>query len=112
MGVNVNPLSVSYDIYCSLATKCWVETLWERLWVYMFQVTMDYPDIPYPREKDALMVDLIRSAGWKGEELRCLNRVRLHLQMVFLLGIVLANGRQVDDSCLRPHTVPSTALPI
>jgi hypothetical protein len=40
VGVNVNPLKVSYDIYGSLATKCWVKTLWERLWVYRFQVTM------------------------------------------------------------------------
>ena len=55
------------------------------------------------------MVDLFRSAGWKGEELRSLNRVRLHLQMLFLSDIVLANGRQVDASCLRPHAVPSTS---
>jgi hypothetical protein len=103
VGVNVNPLTVSYDIYGSLATTCWVKTLWERLWVYRFQVTMDYPDIPFPREKDALMVDLFRS------ELRSLNRVHLHLQMLFLLDIVLANGRQVDASCLRPHAVPSTS---
>ena len=109
VGVNVNPLTISYDIYGSLATTCWVKTLWERLWVYRFQVTMDYPDIPFPREKDALMVDLFRSAGWKGEELRSLNRVRLHLQMLFLSDIVLANGRQVDASCLRPHAVPSTS---
>jgi len=109
VGVNVNPLTISYDIYGSLATTCWVKTLWEKLWVYRFQVTMDYPDIPFPREKDALMVDLFRSAGWKGEELRSLNRVRLHLQMLFLSDIVLANGRQVDASCLRPHAVPSTS---
>ena len=55
------------------------------------------------------MVDLFRSAGWKGEELRSLNRVRLHLHMLFLSDIVLANGRQVDASCLRPHAVPSTS---
>jgi hypothetical protein len=108
VGVNVNPLMVSYDTYGPLATKCWwVKSLWEQLLVYMFQVTLDYPVIPFPiMEKDALMVDLFRSTGWEGDELCSLNRVRLHLH---LLDIVLANGRQVDKSYLRTHTVLPTS---
>jgi hypothetical protein len=57
-----------------------------------------YPDIPFPSEKGALMVDLFRSAGWKGEELCSLNRVRLHLQMPFVSDVVLANGCKVSSS--------------
>jgi len=66
-----------------------------------------YPDIPFPSEKGALMVDLFRSAGWKGEELCSLNRVRLHLQMPFVSDVVLANGCKVSSSYDFPREEPT-----
>ena len=105
VGVNVNPLTVSYAIYGELATFSWYKSLWERLWHYGFTVHLDYPIIPLPRERDALIVDLFLAAGCLGAELRSLNRVRIKLQMLFLSDIVAANGRQLNQQ----HLIPTTA---
>ena len=102
VGVHVNPLTVSYAIYGELATFSWYKSLWERLWHYGFKVHLDYPIIPLPREKDALIVDLFLAAGCLGAELRSLNRVRIKLQMLFLSDITAANGRQLNQLHLTP----------
>ena len=92
IGVNVNPLTVPYAIYGELATFCWFKSLWERLWHYGFEIHLDYPIIPFPRKKDAIMVDLFLAAGCIGAELRSFNRVCIKLQMLFLSDITTANG--------------------
>ena len=107
VGVNVNPLTLPFWIYGPLATYCWFKILWERLCYYGFSVYLFYPTIHFPRERDTLMVDLFLAAGYSGEELRSLNRRRLYLQMLFLLDIVVANGRQVDKSYLVAPRYPT-----
>ena len=66
---------------------------------------LDYPIIPLPREKDALIVDLFLAAGCLGAELRSLNRVRIKLQMLFLSDITAANRRQLNQQ----HQTPMAA---
>jgi hypothetical protein len=80
-------------------TYCWFKILWERLWHYQFTVHLFHPEIPLPRERDALMIDLFIAAGHTGEELRGLNRCRIKLQMLFLSDTMTANGKQIH----RPH---------
>lgn len=56
IGVNYNPLKAPYHIYNVFATPCWFKSLWERLCHYGFEVSLDYPPIPLPRGRDALLV--------------------------------------------------------
>ena len=57
LGTNGNPLSLDYSVYKCLATPCWFKVVWERLWYYCFDMHLDYPTIPFPRERDELRRD-------------------------------------------------------
>ena len=72
-GLNVNPLTCPYKKYGSLVTYCWFKILWERLWHYRFTVHLHHPEIPLPRERDELIINLFIAAGIAGKELRSLN---------------------------------------
>ena len=82
-GLNVNPLTCPYKKYGSLVTYCWFKILWERLWHYRFTVHLHHPEIPLPRERDELIINLFIAAGIAGKELGSLNRCRIKLQMFF-----------------------------
>ncbi len=104
LGTNGNPLSLDYSVCECLATPCWFKVVWERLWYYCFDMHLDYPTIPFPRERDELLVDLFLAYGATGARLQSLNRCRLALNMLFLSDIVSANGRHLQRHLLNPLT--------
>ena len=81
IGVNVNPLTVSYAGYGEMATFYWFKSLWEQLWHCGFKIHLDYPVVPLPREHDVAIMDLFIAAGYIGADLQSLNYVRIKLQM-------------------------------
>ena len=102
IGTNQNPLELDFDRYGDLATPCWLKSLWERMSAYNFHIYMKHEEIPFPRERDRLLVEIFLGEEYVGEELRQLNRVRIFLQMLFLSDIATADGRRPDPTYLSP----------
>jgi hypothetical protein len=91
-----DPFSQSYERYGHLITHCWLKTVWEKCDCYKIRVTISNLKINPPREGDKWLIQALVEEGYKGEELRRLNKVRIHQQALYLLDVLNANGRSVD----------------
>ena len=102
MGVSAQPLQQSYSEYSDWVTHCWLKTLWEKL--DLFNVLVEFHCLPVKmgRERDKwLMLELTR-LGLAKQELKRLNRVRIHYQVLFLSDILGASGKHLDKKYLAP----------
>jgi hypothetical protein len=94
-----------YQKYGHLVTHLWMKILWEKL--SMFNVHTVIADLPlrFSREGDQFIMQVLVEAGYTGEALRRLNRIRVSLQKLFLSDILTASGSKVSTDILlrRPH---------
>jgi hypothetical protein len=105
LGLLFQPLQELYQKYGHLVTHSWMKMLWEKL--SMFNVHTVVPDLPlrFSREGNQFIMQVLVEAGYTGEALRHLNRVRVSLQALFLSDIIRASGSKVSTDILlrRPQ---------
>jgi hypothetical protein len=104
IGCIGNPLLENYDDLGGLATACWAKSFWERLHFYRFSIHMEYPTLNLPRRNDALIVTILKRAGYAGDKLIILNQCCVANRMLFLSDITIACGWCVDCNLLGPTT--------
>eukprot|EP00956_Cyclotella_meneghiniana_P022017 scaffold40896_cov41-Cyclotella_meneghiniana.AAC.6 len=85
LGMSFQPLQASFEKYGELVTWCWMVSLWEKCEKFGIKVVVSDVELEFPSLKD----------------LRKLNRVRLHQQVLFLSDIVNAAGSDLDERYLR-----------
>ena len=99
LGLSFHPMKESYVKYNHLVTHSWMKMLWEKL--SLFEVHVEFADIPpcFPRDGDHFLMKILSRAGYSGEALRCLNKVRVSQQVLFLSDVLTAsrgkNGPEV-----------------
>ena len=59
IGHNKNPLHLDYNTWGHLAPLSWAKMLWRSLQYYRVSQHMEYKEIPYPRERDKVVMDII-----------------------------------------------------
>jgi hypothetical protein len=84
---------------------CWLKRVWEKVDRYGFVLTVHNLLSSFPREGDDWLMSQFIAAGYKGEDLQTLNRVRKHQQVVFLLNILGASGGLLDKRYLEKRPV-------
>jgi hypothetical protein len=92
------PLNESFHPMGPLATHCWLKSFWEVVYKFCLQLVVDYPDIPFPRWNDQLIMQLAIRMGYDGESLDSINRCRLFCCCIFLSNLASANGRFLDPT--------------
>jgi hypothetical protein len=77
-----------------------MKMLWEKL--SMFNIKVVIADIAhkYPRQGNQLIMQALLRAGYTGEMLCRLNRVRISLQLLFMPDILTALGNRFDTKIL------------
>ena len=93
---STTPFSFSYQKYEALVTRCWLKTIWEKCDRYNIRVKVGNINIHPPRDGDKWLIQAFIDDGYKDDELRWLNRVRIHQQALFLSDVLNANGRSID----------------
>jgi hypothetical protein len=105
LGLLFQPLQESYQKYGHLVTHLWMKMLWEK--PSMFIVHTVVTDIPlqYSREGDQFIMQVLAKAGYMGEVLWRLKRVRVSLQLLFLSDVLTTSGNKVSIDILsqRPQ---------
>jgi hypothetical protein len=105
LGLSFQPLQESYQKYGHLVTHLWMKMLWEK--PSMFIVHTVVTDIPlqYSREGDQFIMQVLAKAGYMGEVLWRLKRVRVSLQLLFLSDVLTTSGNKVSIDILsqRPQ---------
>jgi hypothetical protein len=112
LGVSFQPLQASYKRFSFLATHSWMKMLWEK--VDRFGVTVETAKGPlaFHRDRDRFLMLILIERGYSRETVRWLNRVRIHMQVLFLSDILTASGNRIDSAaiCRRPPTSRMSTL--
>ncbi len=67
------------------------------------QVELGNLKILYPKGGNEWMVQVFLQAGYKGNELKQLNRVRIYIQVAFLSNILCSQGKAFYERYLTPR---------
>ena len=104
LGRSLQPFDESYSRYHSLTTNCWLKSLWEKVEYYDIKVVLNNIKLPFPKEGDKWLMQVFEEIGCTDDELRTLNRVRIHQQALFLSDVLCAQGKRLDSKYmdLRP----------
>jgi hypothetical protein len=110
LGLSEQPFQESFATYKEHVTWSWLVLVWEKCDLYgvkilMNDILMNDISIKLTQERDKwLMWEFVR-VGYKGAELRRLNRVRLYQMVIFLSDILGASGCCLDERYLRKRPV-------
>jgi hypothetical protein len=85
-----------YSAYQGRVTHSWLKTLWEKAHMFRMQIVIAPLELPFPREQDAWIMDQFEAAGYTGDDLLRLNRVRCHQQVLFWSDVMDAGGAAID----------------
>ena len=101
MGISSQPLQESYKRYGPWIMDGWFKSLWEK--VDMSGITVEVCNILLlqPRKRDNWMMMELKRKGHSTEDLRQLNRVRVHQQVLFLSDVLGASGKSLDNKYLK-----------
>ena len=97
IGHHKNPLSLDFDTWGHLAPLSWTKMLWRSLRHYQVGIHIKYDDIPYPRGKDQLVMEVIMASMSSKAAVQSLNRCRCYLGALFLSDIATADGKHLEQ---------------
>jgi hypothetical protein len=82
-----------------------MKMLWEKLSMFDIHTVVADLTMEFPRERDQFIMQVLVRAGYTDKALSCLNRVRVSLQLLFMLDILTASGNKVNADILscRPQ---------
>jgi hypothetical protein len=93
LGNLLQPLQADYSAYQGRVTHSWLKTLWEKAQKFIVKALLE---LSFPRENDAWIMDLFEAAGYSGDVLLRLNRLRCHQQVLFWSDVVDARGTEIN----------------
>jgi len=87
----------------------WVtHSVWEKSSRLKIDVTLaDLPSQPL-RERDLCVMQEFGRLNYSSDDLQCLNRVRMHQQVLFLSDVMDVSGRAIDRKYLQPRPMDET----
>jgi hypothetical protein len=105
LGLLFQPLQEWYDKYGHLVTHSWMKMLWKELSMFDVHTVIADLTMEFPREGDQFIMQVFVRARYTDEALSRLNRVRVSLQLLFMLDILTASGNKVNAGILshRPQ---------
>jgi hypothetical protein len=101
LGMMFQPLQLSYANFRNMVTISWLKLVWEKLDRFKFGVMVHNLHLMYPQEGDDWLMARIIIVGYRDDDLRMLNRVRRHQQVLFLSDILGAGGELLDKQYLQ-----------
>jgi hypothetical protein len=102
LGILYNPLTLPFEKWEHLASLSWLKMLWCSLDKFNIQLHMKYPVIPYPRERDQVIMETILNSISSTTVLQSLNWCRVRLQCISLSDIVTADSKYLENFVFDP----------
>jgi hypothetical protein len=101
LGMSFQPLQLSYADFGNMVTTSWLKRVWEKLDRFKFAVMVHNLRSVFPQEGDDWLMARLSAIGYRGNDLRTLNRVRKHQQVLYLSNILGAGGKSLDKHYLQ-----------
>jgi hypothetical protein len=73
MGLSSQPLQESYERHKYLVTHSWMKMFWEKVSMFGLKVVVTDLHLPYPREGDRFIMQMLIDIGYPKDQLRILN---------------------------------------
>ncbi len=102
LGTPYNLPTLLFKQWGYLAPLSWVKMLWRSLDTFNIQLHMKYPPLPFPREQDQVIMEIILGKVSSLAEIQTISRCRGSLQCIFLSDLVTANGRYLECFVSNP----------
>jgi hypothetical protein len=101
LGMTFQPLQLSYANFGNMVTISWLKQVWEKLDRFTFVVAVHNLRSMYPQEGGKWLMARLIVVGYRDDDLRMLNRVRKHQQVLFLSDILGVGGESLDKRYLQ-----------
>ncbi len=98
LGMSFQLLQLLYTDLGNMITTSWLKRVWEKLDRFKFAVMVHNLRSVFPWEGDNWLMARLIAIGYRGDDLRTLNKVRKHQQVLFLSNI-LGSGDESLDKC-------------
>ncbi len=108
LGLSAHPFKEDFSIHHHCVTHSWMKSVWEKSSRLQIDVTLaDLPSQP-PREQDLWLMQAFGRLNYNSNKLQCLNRFRMHQQVLYLSDVMDASGRGIDRKYLQPRSMEET----
>ena len=103
LGMSPQPFQEDFSACHLWVTHSWMKSLWEK--AFRLKIDIELADLPVkpPRERDSWLMQEFTTLNYSCDDLRRLNRVRLHQEVLFLSDVMDASGRAIDKKYLHPR---------
>jgi hypothetical protein len=112
-GISTQILAEPFSRYGKWVTHCWLQSVWEKIDMFFFQVeVINLPLVP-PRERDCWIMLAFEELDFTNDELIGLNQVQCYQHVIIKSDMFDASGRALDRQYLErrsPGEVWSTLL--
>jgi hypothetical protein len=116
LGMSLQSFQEDYKVCQHWVTHSWMKLAWEK--AHNLWVEIDIANLPVhpPRERDLWHMKKFVRMNYNSNDLRRLNRVGLHQEVLFLLDVMDASGQAIYRKYLNPKLMdeswPSLSFPI
>jgi hypothetical protein len=111
LGLSLQPLTQSYPLYHDRVTSCWLKAVWEKAHLFDARIGIAPLPLQFLCEQDRWLMECFGALDFNQDELIRLSRFKSHQQVLFLLDILDASGKAIDQCYMRkcqPDKVWST----
>ncbi len=102
LGTLHNPFMLNYTTWGELAPLLWPKMLWKLLHKFDITLYMAYPSIPFPQERDEVMMEITFSYNLPPDIIKSINRYRDAIEVPFLSNITTADGKYFKHFIFDP----------
>ena len=108
LGMSSQPFQEDYGGCQLWVTHSWIKSVWEK--AFRLRIIIDIADLPGspPQEADSWLMQEFVRLNYSGDDLRRLNRVRVHQEVLFLSDVMDASSRAIDRHYLTPRPMQET----
>ncbi len=104
-GISTQILSEPFSQYGKWSKHCWLQSLWEKVDMFCFQVEITDPPLVPPREHDSWIMLAFVELGFNDDELIRLNQAQCYQHVLFKSNVFDASGWALDRQYLERRPV-------
>jgi hypothetical protein len=102
LGVSSQPFQEAFAKYGKWVTDCWLKAVWEKAIMFNVRIQLWSLDINPPCSGDKWFMKALQDLDiLNGKELKPINRVRIHQQVLYLSNVLDAGGKCIDRRYLN-----------
>ncbi len=103
-GIWTQILLEPFSRYGKLTTHCWLRSLWEKVYMFCFQVEIIDLPLAFPQEHDSWIMLAFVELGFTDDKLIGLNQAQCYQHVLFKSNVFDASGWALDRQCLKRQT--------